>query len=102
MNQVRVMTTTGQQVEIPPEELERLIHSHHTTGQTTSETNAHYKSRAFHNICEAAKYHGIRHVSETEDEMKDLMIFALRHEDPEMLGELIEWFIADHAEKTGK
>ena len=65
------------------------------------ETNEHYQNRAYHNICEAAKYHGIRRVDDNEDDMKDLMVFALRHEDPEMLGELIEWFIAEYAKKVG-
>jgi hypothetical protein len=32
--------------------------------------------------------------------MKELMVFAIRHNDAEMLGEIIEWFIADHTEKT--
>lgn len=65
------------------------------------ETNEHYQNRAYHNICEAAKYHGIRRVDDSEDDMKDLMVFALRHEDSEMLGEIIEWFIAEYAKKVG-
>ena len=66
------------------------------------ETNEHYQDRAFENICEAAKQHGIKHVRNDEADMKELMVYALRHEDEEMLGELIEWFIADHAMKVGE
>lgn len=93
---VRVHTVTGQEVEIPHEELTRLLHSHHP-----HETNEHYQSRAYLNVCEAAKKYGIKNIADTEKEMKELMSFALRHNDPEMLGEIIEWFIAEHTKKTG-
>ena len=88
----------GKEVEISHHEARQIAEKfnlmHH-------ETNEHYQGRAYHNICEAAKYHGIRHVENTEDDMKDLMILALRNEDPEMLGELIEWFIAEYTKKVG-
>lgn len=97
---VRVMTVSGQEVEIPYSELERLLHTQHPVHHQ-HETNEHYQERAYNNICEAAKFHGLKHVKNTEDDMKDLMVFALRHEDPEMLGELIEWFIAQYTKKVG-
>lgn len=93
---VRVTTVAGHEAEISHEELMRLIHAHHP-----HETNEHYQSRAFLNVCEAAKKYGIKNIADTEKEMKELMSFSLRHNDSEMLGEIIEWFIAEHAKKTG-
>lgn len=92
---VRITTLDGHTAEISHDELMRLIHAHHP-----HETNEHYQNRAYKNVCEAAARHGIKDVADTEKEMKELMVFSLRHNDAEMLGEIIEWFIADHAEKT--
>lgn len=91
----------GREVEISHHEAKQIAEKFGIAGAAHHETNEHYQERAFHNICEAARYHGIRHVDETESEMKDLMVFALRNEDPEMLGELIEWFIAEYVKKVG-
>jgi hypothetical protein len=95
---VRITTVTGQEAEITHEELMRLFHTHHSTHH---ETNEHYQNRAYRNVCEAAKKYGIKNVADTEKEMKELMTFALVHRDSEMLGEIIEWFIAEYTKKTG-
>lgn len=91
----------GREVEISHQEAKQIAEKFGIAGAAHHESNEHYQSRAFHNICEAAKYYGLRNVKETEDDMKDLMVFALRHEDPKMLGELVEWFIAEHTKKVG-
>lgn len=95
---VRVTTTTGHEAEITHEELMRLFHTHHPS---LHETNEHYQNRAYRNICVAAEKYGIKNIADSEKEMKELMSFALTHDDSEMLGEIIEWFIAEHTKKTG-
>lgn len=90
----------GREVEISLQDAKMIAEKFGLSGGH-HETNEHYQNRAFHNICEAAKYYGIKRVSDTEDDMKELMVFALRQEDPEMLGELIEWFIAEYVKKVG-
>ena len=94
---VRITTVNGHEAEITHEELMRLFHTHHISHH---ETNEHYQNRAYLNVCEAAKKHGIKNIMDTENEMKKLMVFALDHSDAEMLGEIIEWFIAEHTKKT--
>lgn len=95
---VRITTVTGHEAEITHEEMMRLFRTHY---HPPRESNEHYQNRAYHNVCEAAQKHGIKNIVNTEDEMKKLMAFALDHNDTEMLGEIIEWFIAEHARKTG-
>lgn len=90
----------GKEVEISHHEAKMIAEKFELSGGH-HETNEHYQNRAFHNICEAAKYYGIKRVADNEADMKDLMVFALRQEDPEMLGELIEWFIAEYVKKVG-
>ena len=105
MNHVRVITTNGNEVEITHEEFMRLVHSTpHPTPQMTThprETREHYQNRAYLNICEDAEKHGIKHIENTEKDMKELMIYALKHNDADMIGEIIEWFIAEYTHKIG-
>lgn len=106
MNHVRVTTITGQEVEIPIDELHRVMKNINPSPPHTAhhahETNEHYKRRAFDNICELASHHGIHNIADTEKEMKELMRFAIFNDDFDLFGELVEWFIADHTEKTGE
>lgn len=102
MNHVRVTTITGQEVEIPIDEVHRVMKNIAPSSHTQHhETNEYYKHRAYENVCELALHHGIKDVQNTESEMKKMMHFAVRHDDYDMFGEIIEWFIADHTEKTG-
>lgn len=96
MNHVRVTTTSGQEVDIPLEEVKRLFHAHHP-----HETNEHYQNRAYNNILEAAQKHGINGVENSEKDIKELMVYALKHNDADMIGEIIEWFVAEHTMKVG-
>lgn len=101
MNHVRVMTTAGQEVEVLREELLKALHPHSPPVHPAHESNEHYQHRAYLNVCEAAHQHGIKNVLNTEKDMKELMSVAIQKNDMDMLGEIIEWFIADHSEKTG-
>ena len=63
-------------------------------------SNEHYHARAYENVCKAAEHHGIRGVKDDEADMKELLRVGIREDDSELVGEIIEWFISDHARKT--
>jgi hypothetical protein len=109
---MQIKTVDGSMQEISMEEAKRIYvevrkrltaaredsheehHSHH-------ETEAEYHDRAFRNICERAKLHGVRHLEDSEKDMKELLLLGFRQGDADMVGEIFEWFIAMHDKKVG-
>lgn len=62
--------------------------------------NDQYHNRAYENVCKAAECYGIRGVKDDEDDIKEVLQVALREDDADLVGEIVEWFISDHARKT--
>ena len=79
MNHVRVTTTTGQEVEIPYDEIHRVMknmHPHHAVDEfhtKVEEHNEHYLHKANENIRNIAEKHGFTDFHGTEEECKDLI-----------------------------
>ena len=99
---MKVRTIDGVMRDIDMAEAERIhreMATHHSAD--SHESNAHYHSRAYLNICELAKHHGIKNVADDEADMKDLLLIGFREHDADMLGEIFEWFISEHAKKVG-
>jgi hypothetical protein len=68
---------------------------------TPHETNAHYQNHAYLNVCELAKHHGIKNVADDESDMKKLLMVGFHENDADLIGEIFEWFIAEHTKKVG-
>jgi hypothetical protein len=62
--------------------------------------NEHYHARAYENVCKAAERYGLHGVKDDEADMKEVLHVAIREDDSDLVGEIIEWFISDHARKT--
>ena len=108
MNHVRVTTTSGQEVEIPYDEIHRgMKNMHHHSipvdefHAKVEEHNEHYLHKANENIRNIAEKHGFTDFHGTEDECKDLISCLL--EPGSDLGDLIvevaEQRIAVHHKK---
>jgi hypothetical protein len=100
---MKVKTIDGTMYEIDMAEAERIhreMESRHPSA-AAHESNAHYQNRAYLNICKLAKKHGIRNVADDEDDMKKLLLFGMATGDADLVGEVVEWFIAEHAKKVG-
>lgn len=102
MNHVRVTTVSGAEVDIPHAEVERVMRSMNKVDPHTKmeELNEHYHNKAYHNICEHARLYGIRDIDDHEDDIKDVLQVAIEEHDSDLMGEIIEWFISDHARKV--
>jgi hypothetical protein len=66
------------------------------------ETPEEYHMRAYENIQRIGSKMNIMHIKDDEPEMKDLIshILGVSEEKADMLGEIIEWFIAAHDMKV--
>lgn len=100
---MKIRTIDGTMHDIDMAEAERIHREveHIRKGPDQHESNAHYHTRAYHNICELAKRHGIKNVADDESDMKDLLLVGLHEDDADMVGEIFEWFISEHAKKVG-
>lgn len=100
---MKIRTIDGTMHEIDMAEVERIHREmeSHRHPAASLESNAHYQNRAYLNICELAKKHGIRNVADDESDMKRLLRVGLREDDADMVGEIFEWFIAEHTKKVG-
>lgn len=100
---MQIKAIDGTMHEISMDEAKRVYHemSKHMAARPGTESPMQYHDRAYRNICERAKEHGIHGVEDDEDDMKELMLFAVKHDDADMIGEIIEWFISMHDRKVG-
>jgi hypothetical protein len=66
------------------------------------ETPEEYKKRALECIRKTGGEIGIRKIEDSEEEMKEVLAVALGIDDKtaDLLGEIIEWFIAEHDQKV--
>lgn len=103
---MQVRTTDGSMREIPLEEAKRI---HDEMARMTPakthyglETPEEYHRRAYENIQNIGAQMNIRHIKDDEPEMKELIahILGISGEKADMLGEIIEWFIAAHDMKV--
>jgi hypothetical protein len=102
MNHVRVITITGQEVEITLEEAHRIADSMHPKmdpfHQKVAERNLHYHKKAQRNISEIASRHGFSGLDGTENEYKALISCMLGDDDDlgDLIVEIVEERIAHH------
>lgn len=101
---MQIKAIDGAMHEISMDEAKRIYHEvakHMGAAHPGTESPTQYHDRAYRNICERAKEHGIHGVKDDEKDMKELMAFAIKHDDADMLGEIFEWFISMHDRKVG-
>ena len=99
---MKIRTIDGTMQEIDMAEAERIhreMASRHPAA--AHETNEHYQRRAYNNACELAKRHGIKNVADDESDMKKLLLYGMNVGDADLVGEVVEWFIAEHTKKVG-
>lgn len=99
---MQVRAIDGSMHEISMDEAKRVHHemAKHMAAHI-HEAPEQYHDRAYRNICERAKEHGIHGVKDDEADMKELLLFGVKHDDADMIGEIIEWFISMHDRKVG-
>lgn len=93
---MQIKATDGTMHEISMDEAKRVF----AEASKSHNTNEGYHTRAYENVCKAAEHYGIRGVKDDEADMKELLHLGIREDDAELVGEIIEWFISDHARKT--
>lgn len=99
---MKVKTIDGSVYEIDREEAERIYHEmSHRRPEHLTETNEQYQRRAYHNICERVKRHGVSAIADNEKDMKDALLLGFNEHDADLVGEVLEWFIAEHDKKVG-
>lgn len=104
MNHTRVITITGQEVEIPHEEVVRISKTlHHNTNvddfhARVEKRNTHYNLNASENIKKIAHRHGFTDIHGTEEEYKELLARMLDGCDDlgDLIVEIMEERIAHH------
>lgn len=95
---MRVLDKHGNSFEITREEMERIAFQMKHGGEEHEHIDD-YHGRAYRNICEQARRYGIRHVEDTEGDVKKVLQVAIEEDDGDLVGEIIEWFISDHQSK---
>lgn len=99
---MKVKTIDGTMYDIDMAEAERIHREmSHRRPNTPVETNEEYQKRAYLNVCERASFHGVSHVSDNEQDMKEALLLGFMEHDADLVGEVLEWFIAEHAKKVG-
>jgi hypothetical protein len=93
---MKAHTVDGREVEIPMDEAQRI----HELMATAHETPDEYRERALMNIRKRAAQYGFKDVGDCEDDMKTLLAAGVERLDPELLGEVTEWFIANYNMKV--
>ena len=97
---VKAIDGTVHEIDIiEAERIHREMGGRHSA--TPHETNAQYQNRAYLNVCELAKHHGIKNVADDESDMKKLLLYGMTVGDADLVGEVVEWFIAEHTKKVG-
>lgn len=98
---MRITTVDGGVHEIDTKEAHRIASELGVrTMHTEHETPGEYHKRALHNITERAEHYGFRNVRDHEDDIKELMLFAVKEGDADLLGETVEWFISEYEKKV--
>lgn len=93
---MKAHTVDGREVEITMEEARRI----HGAMAGMHETPDEYRERALRNIRKRAAHYGFKNIEDCEDDMKTLLAAGVEHNDPELLGEITEWFIANYNMKV--
>jgi hypothetical protein len=103
---MQVKLTDGSMREISLEEAKRIHDEINRVAPAKqhygTETPEEYHMRAYENIQRIGSKMNIMHIKDDEPEMKDLIshILGVSEEKADMLGEIIEWFIAAHDMKV--